>query len=223
MYDAQIQLMLFLRQQGIVCPMPVMNIYGKYHSTMKIGDSYHLVRLFEFIPGELVRHIECTPNVFYQVGELLGKINMSMRRFKHEAYETHRTIWMLDEFPEVSRFFYAVKDVAKQVLAQQVLDAFEKKVQTQLTHFARGIIHGDFNEYNLIAEKSSNSNVFKIIGAIDFGDSCLSYYVFELAIAIAYMLIQSNKLETAGYVIAGYGAFRKIPEKEMKVLKVKCS
>lgn len=54
----------------------------------------------------------------------------------------------------------------------------------------------------------------------DFGDTCYSYYVFELAIAMAYMMIQSKELSTGGLVIAGYGMIRNIPDHERKVLKV---
>lgn len=55
---------------------------------------------------------------------------------------------------------------------------------------------------------------------VDFGDTSYSYYVFELAIAMAYMLLQSKELLTGGLVIAGYSMMRNIPEDERKVLKV---
>lgn len=56
--------------------------------------------------------------------------------------------------------------------------------------------------------------------SLDFGDTSYSYYVFELAIAMAYMIIESKELSTGGLVIAGYGMIRSIPEHERKVLKV---
>lgn len=56
--------------------------------------------------------------------------------------------------------------------------------------------------------------------SLDFGDTSYSYYVFELAIAMAYMMIESKELSTGGLVIAGYGMIRNIPEHERKVLKV---
>lgn len=61
---------------------------------------------------------------------------------------------------------------------------------------------------------------FPLIHFLDFGDTSLSHYVFELAIAMAYMMIQSKELSTGGLVIAGYGMIRNIPEHERKVLKV---
>lgn len=62
--------------------------------------------------------------------------------------------------------------------------------------------------------------MFSLIQSLDFGDTSCSYYVFELAIAMAYMMIESKELSTGGLVIAGYGMIRNIPEHERKVLKV---
>lgn len=220
-FDAQTQMMLFLRQQGIECPKPVMNIFGKYHSVQKIGGGEHLVRLLEFLPGEIFAHVpNKTHFLFYQVGELAGRIDCALKRFTHDAYDTHKTLWMLDQLPEIKKFLYAVEDVQRQALVQQILDDFERNVLSQLNKLPRGIIHGDFNEHNIIVSKANEFNEYRVAGLIDFGDTSYSPYIFELAITIAYMILQSDDLETAGYIIAGYEMIRPISQKERKVLKV---
>lgn len=221
-FDAQTQMMLFLRQQGIECPKPVMNIFGKYHSVQIIGGTEHLVRLLEFLPGEIFAHVpNKTHFLFYQVGEWAGRIDCALKRFSHEAYKSYKSLWMLDQLPEIKKFLYAVEDSERQVLVQQVIDDFEQNVLNQLHKFAKGIIHGDFNEHNIIVSKANDSNEYRVAGLIDFGDTSYSPYVFELAITIAYMILQSDDLETAGYIIAGYEMVRPISHKERKVLKVR--
>lgn len=220
-FDAQTQMLLFLRQQGIECSKPVMNVFGKYHSVEHIGGSEHLVRLMEFLPGEIFAHVpNKTHYLFYQVGELAGRIDCALKRFKHDAYDTHKSVWMLDQLPELRKFVYAVEDVGRQALVRQIVDEFERDVLKHLKKFDSGIIHGDFNEHNIIVAKADHSNEYRVTGIIDFGDTSHSPYIFELAVTIAYMILQSDDLETAGYIIAGYEMVRPISQKERKALKV---
>ena len=46
-----------------------------------------------------------------------------------------------------------------------------------------GYIHGDFNEQNIIVDPQDN-----ILGVIDFGDSQKNPLVYDIAIAIMYMM-----------------------------------
>lgn len=223
-FDGQTQLILFLRQQGIECPKPVMNIFGKYNSIEKIGENSHLVRLLEFIPGRIFNDVLKTKHLFYQVGEFIAKIDSALKRFTHDAYENHKSIWSLESLPQLSKFLYAIDDPKKQGIVKEVLDEFNAKVLARADQFAKGVIHGDCNEHNIVVTKiAPESDEFRVTGIIDFGDTCKTLYVFELAITIAYMLLQSCELETAGYVIAGYQELRPIPHNERNVLKVKRS
>lgn len=220
-FHAQTQMLLFLRQQGIECPKPVMNVLGKYHSVQKIGEAQHLVRLLEYVPGEIIAHVpNKTHNLYYQVGELAGRIDGALKRFRHEAYDSYKSVWLLDQLPELKKILYVIEDLESQALVQQIIDQFQLSVLSQLDKLSKGIIHGDFNEHNIIVKKTNNSNEYRVAGLIDFGDTSYSPYIFELGITIAYMIMQSDDLETAGYVIAGYEMVHPILQMERKVLKV---
>ena len=70
-----------------------------------------------------------------------------------------------------------------------------------------GVIHGDFNEQNVIVRRDSESTSVAVVGVIDFGDSEHGPYVFELAIAIMYCMLQSrivDPVDVCGYLLAGY-------------------
>lgn len=221
LFDAQTQMMLFLRQQGIECPKPVMNVFGKYFSIQKIGGVQHLVRLLEYLPGEIfIKVPNKTHYLYYQVGELAARIDCALKRFVHDAYDSNKSVWMLAQLPELKKFLYAVDDSGRQALVQEVLDEFQQIVLNRMDKLEKGIIHGDFNEHNIIVSNSDDASEYRVHGLIDFGDTQYSLYIFELAVAIAYMLLQSNDLETAGYTIAGYEMVRPIPQKERKILKV---
>lgn len=61
---------------------------------------------------------------------------------------------------------------------------------------------------------------YRIEGIIDFGDIQYSYYVFELAITMAYAILISQDIRAGGIVLAGYTVNRRLPDDEYRLLKV---
>ena len=59
-----------------------------------------------------------------------------------------------------------------------------------------GIIHGDFNEQNILCNKDVTGEWY-VCAVLDFGDAHYSAYVFELAITMCYMMMQSCLLYTS--------------------------
>lgn len=116
-----------------------------------------------------------------------------------------------------------MKDQTKLEIVEEVIAAFEKKVIANDEIFEKGLIHGDFNEQNILVHlvgKTKAGTEHKISGIIDFGDTSESNLIFELAIAMAYMMILSKDVTSGGFVLAGYTSVRVIPEAEKKVLRV---
>lgn len=155
-----------------------MNIFGKYNSIEKIGDCTHLVRLLEYIPGRIFNEVLKTKHLFFQVGEFIAKIDLALKRFQHDAYDNHKSLWMMESVSQLPKFLYAVNDMEKQNLVQEVLNEFNKSVLGHTSDFAKGVIHGDCNEQNLVVTKATpESDEFRVAGIIDFGDTCNSLYV----------------------------------------------
>lgn len=71
-----------------------------------------------------------------------------------------------------------------------------------------GINHGDLNDHNILIESSKSAfgdAVYQVSGILDFDDMSYGYYVFELAITIMYMMIESkNPIQVGGHVLAGF-------------------
>lgn len=123
-----------------------MNIFGKHFSTVQGGESSHVVRLLEYQPGLIFANVPKTNNMYYQVGEFLARLDNALKYFQHDAYKRHKSLWMLDSIPKLNDFLSAVKDEEKRGTVEDVLVAFDKQVLANIDTFARGIIHGDFNE-----------------------------------------------------------------------------
>lgn len=123
-----------------------MNIFGKHFSMEDVGGASHVVRLLEYQPGTIFASVPKTNNMYYQAGEFVARLDNALKYFQHDAYKRHKSLWMLDSVPKLSDFLSAVKDEEKRGIVEEVLVAFEKNVLGHIDTFAKGIIHGDFNE-----------------------------------------------------------------------------
>lgn len=79
---------------------------------------------------------------------------------------------------------------------------------TKFHHFRECINHGDLNDHNILVESSKSAlgdTVYHVSGILDFDDMSYGYYVFEVAITIMYMMIESkNPIQVGGHVLAGF-------------------
>lgn len=125
---------------------------------------------------------------------------------------------MLESVKRLPEFIYAVNSEKRRKLIGEVLEEFAKRVVALSHNFERGLLHGDINEQNILVKKMNGE--WKISAILDFGDSHYGCYLYELALALTYMMLVSNSLEVPGYVLAGYLTHMNISEEEYSLLKV---
>lgn len=127
---------------------------------------------------------------------------------------------MFSSVPHLEEFVYVVNE-AHRGMVEEIIKQFQQEVLDRMDEFPKQIIHGDFNEQNILVSKNASSGDFKVIGFIDFGDSQKSCLLFELAIALTYIMLTTGQIETGGFFLGGYKMTRLIPPNELKVLKVR--
>src|SRR6266540_1492689 len=84
-----------------------------------------------------------------------------------------------------------------------------------------GIIHNDANNFNLLAGGGDDiySRDQNIVGLIDFGDMVYSYAISDLAVAIAYAILDKpDPLAVAAQIVKGYHAACPITKDELAAL-----
>ncbi|XP_014678890.1 PREDICTED: hydroxylysine kinase-like [Priapulus caudatus] len=151
-----------------------------------------------------------------------------MKDFHHDAYQTRDLIWSLQSTPRLVDFTFAVRDDECRELATEVIDTFTQTVVPCYPNMQRGLLHGDFNEQNIIVRPKPGTvdhaqPEYQVAGFIDFGDSHRSYYVFELAVLIAHVMLKNGGIgliEVGGHVIAGYFSVKPLSDLEFDLLKV---
>ncbi|XP_049787656.1 hydroxylysine kinase isoform X1 [Schistocerca cancellata] len=221
--DGQTELLLYLEEQGFVCPVPVKNLKGEFYSKETISDKEHAVRLLKYQPGSLFHEIPVTNQLLQQAGNYIAQLDLAMQGFQHTGFENRKNIWLLQHCPLVLKLLFAVPNENNKSLVTEVIKSFEEIVLRNQEKLEKGLIHGDFNEQNILVSKGSENDIWDICGILDFGDSHVSFYIFELSIAVCYMILQAKELDpfTAGrHVISGYTKIKRLPERELELLKI---
>lgn len=212
------------------------SLTGEYCLIWKFKSGEHLIRLLEYIDGTILCKIPCTSKIFYDSGRYIANLdnvlkvstnclllitipgNKIFQSFDHTAYHQYNSLWKMNNIPKLNEYLFAVKDEENKKLAEQIIENFKTRVLETNQKFEQGIIHGDFNEQNIIVQKVNGE--WEIDSILDFGDTHHSCYLYELAIAMTYMILQGNDVDVGGHVLAGYLICRDIPEHETRLLKV---
>ncbi|XP_036140012.1 hydroxylysine kinase isoform X2 [Monomorium pharaonis] len=218
--EAQTELMIFLNQRNVCCPLPVKNVNGAYFSLeiLKSENTMekYAVKLLVYRPGELLYNVKLNEELLRNVGSFTARIDEILMGFNHPAYDDHKSLWMLSSVPRVQQFTYVIKSSFDKQLVHDVIVSFQREVLSIMDQLEQTIIHGDLNEQNIIVTPDGKD----IAAVIDFGDCHKTCRVFELAIVLCYMILQTADVGMGKYVVEGYEEVKKLTDTEKKILKI---
>ncbi|XP_072179705.1 hydroxylysine kinase-like [Diadema setosum] len=239
------EVLLTLKEAGIPCTVPLTNVEGKHISLEKLSfqnrdtgkdeAGMFLVRLMKFIPGQFIGSTSLlTGKMCYEAGQLLGQLSLAFQKYDGDlsefALHAEEFIWSIRSMPRVEQYLHLVQDDTHKELVKEVIHAFKEKVLGQEHKFTRGLIHGDFNDYNILVkeEKSLSSHQCSdakdkdVVGILDFDDMVYSSIVYDVATAIMYIMQCSNlehkPLKSGGLLLAGYLSKQCLSEEEFGVI-----
>lgn len=218
--EAQNEMLMFLNERKIKCPLPIRNMKGGYYALESLNEERpeerYVVRLLIYRPGELLHRTQISDTLLKNVGAFAARLDNVLMDFSHPAYDSHKTLWMLTSVPKLHQFTYSVKCTGDRELVTEVILAFENDVLQVTPQLEHGIIHGDLNEQNILVNEDGTD----LKAVIDFGDSTKTCLIFELAIAMCYMMLHTGNISAGKFVLQGYQSVRRLTELEKRILKV---
>ena len=206
--DAQNDAMTHLASRLSFCPRVIFTQSGVGITQVETRTAQHYVRLVSYIEGVTFADSNQTPRLLLSLGKRLGEFSRALSDFDRPAF--HREFhWDLKNgLKIVDRYSQLISD--KELRLQ--VETFRKRFDSEL-QLPSGIIHGDANDHNILAHDE------EIVGLIDFGDMVFSYRVGELAIALAYIVLdKTDPLTTAKLVVAGYLSEVRLNHDEIEAL-----
>jgi Ser/Thr protein kinase RdoA (MazF antagonist) len=155
----------------------------------------HRLRVLTWIDGTVLA--ECTPRgeaLLESIGASMARVDLALAELAHPAM--HRVLQWDLRHAGIARVHAAL---LPDMWRERVETAFARWEQLDWTSLRHGVIHGDANDNNVLAERD------RMTGLLDFGDMVHTAVVCELAVAVAYaMLGERDPLAAAGAVIRGY-------------------
>jgi len=179
-----------------------------------VGFQGHFVRLMNYIPGVPLAEV-CAPpwsagpwrrfgqsagkparskDLLRDLGRKLGQLSYALAEFDHPA--VHR-----DSYWDLASGNRIIDEHAPLIKKSDLRElVFKCRIYSGL-ELRKSVIHGDANDYNVLVDPER----MVVTGLLDFGDMVYSYTVGDLAIAIAYAVLDKpDPRAAAAEIIEGY-------------------
>ncbi|XP_038073828.1 uncharacterized protein LOC119741939 [Patiria miniata] len=257
--QAETDVLLHLTESGIPCPTPVKNLSGDYLSLEEIVDKSgkqptglkFIVRMLVFLPGTIVRELyqpgtTVPDKCFYTMGQFLATIDKALLDFQGPSIaplekKAREFRWSPNCIPLVRDILWAVTDVEKRKLAEEVLEELETQVAPKMADLRRCVLHTDFNDMNIVRQQdgpapsetqwhtaggldipANQDSWLGDLGVIDFSDIVYSNLLFDAGNSLAYMMMSQphgDPLVSGAHFLAGYNSVLPLTSTEMSLLR----
>ncbi|MBN2398802.1 MAG: aminotransferase class III-fold pyridoxal phosphate-dependent enzyme [Candidatus Aminicenantes bacterium] len=223
MLETQNQVLRHLEKRLSFCPRVVAAQNGKFIAEMVTADSNrHFVRLLSYLPGRPLATVKKhRAGLMVDLGRRLGEISraladMDIPGFRRDFH------WNLAQASElITEYLPLVKDPSLHDLLEKGLVDFIRHAGPLLPALRCSVIFNDANDHNILVGGAEDllGRDPHVTGVIDFGDMVYSYTVGDLAVAIAYAVLDKpDPLSVAVQVVSGFHAVFPVEEKELAVL-----
>ena len=181
-------------------------------ATIKAEDGReHFVRLLTWLDGvcfaEAKQHDR---KLLSSLGRGLGQMDAALAQFDHSA--THRSFYWDLRKATLARQLIGLLPDSRRPLVERFFDQWEK---IDWSHLRFSIIHNDANDYNILVNESEQ----RVSAILDYGDVVYSATVCNLAVALAYvMLDKPDPIGAAAQVVAAYQETFPLAESEVDAL-----
>jgi len=173
----------------------------------------HLVRAVSFLPGLPYATVPHTDALRHGLGRFMGRLSKGLHSFGHPAAHRPDFLWNLDGAQRVQEWAADITDDEDRTAVEAAFRRHQQRVVPLLPHLRGAVVHHDANDYNVLVDRGTVS------GLIDFGDMVFARQVNELAVTLAYALLDVNDVVAAGRsVISGYVAEFPLTDDELRVV-----
>lgn len=162
------------------------------------GISRHAVRLLTYLPGELYSAATSSPALLASLGSFMGRLSRALRGFGHPAAFRPGFLWNLDEAIAVKPWLADIAPERRDLVARSFA-RYEARVLPRLALLRGAVLHQDANDNNIVIDAATST----VSGLIDFGDMTHGRQVNELAVTLAYALLDVDDVYASAAPLIG--------------------
>ena len=218
--DAQQAALTHVAPHVSVCPRVIPAANGQRVSTVTGTDGReHLMWAVSYLPGIALGNVKYKSRALLEdFGRSIATLGRSLATFDHPAI--HRDFYwdLANARSIVDEYRALISDATLGAAIDTLVDRFDRHVR--LDQLPRRAVHADLNDYNVLVGGSlRHPDAMRVSGIVDFGDMVHSYGVGDLAIAAAYMLLDSiDPLATLAALVRGHTSVSRLSEDELQAL-----
>jgi len=239
------ELLICLARNKLIVPQSIPKLRNCSEDQLGICKYIKKENLSEHFNDELLTYVEGKIlgneifkepdfiNLSYNFGRYAALFHNHAKEIKNEEFGLKaNSVWFTQNSLQIRAKTHLVEDPLERKVVDYVLEDFEENVISNLHKLERGIIHGDLTDLNvlLISSTTAISNditdemCLQSFGAFDFEDSHFGYFVFEMTVAMAYVITKAareghvNPWKYGGRFMRGYMSRHDLSESELAVV-----
>ncbi len=221
--DAQQRALAHLTPKLATTPRVVPAADGSSLVAITLPDGKrHFVWAITWLDGRpLATAVRRSAELWRDFGREIGRLDAALADFDDPAI--HRDFyWDLANgrsIVESSR--QLLTDATLRRALDRLIAQFDERTAPRLADLPRAAIHNDLNDHNVLVgvEDDVERSGQRIAGIVDFGDMVHSYRVGNLAIAIAYAVLETlDPLTVASAILRGYSTELELSSVELEAL-----
>ncbi len=178
-----------------------------------IVEEGQIYRLLSFVEGDFLGDVPHTTELSKSIGVFLADMDHILATFHNSALVGKQTQWDLKLFKKNRKYLSYIVNPKDRNLVDYFFMQFDEHIYPLQDELRQSIIYNDANHWNVLTKNGVLS------GIIDFGDSCYSWVINEVAIALTYIMMEKNDpLAIATPLIEGYHSRYPLKEEEISIL-----
>ncbi len=215
--DMQAAVLAHLARLGATgIPRIVPTRSGGPMAEITINGVAHHVRLVTWLDGTLLSQSPRSAAQLHNLGRFMGELTRHLQGFGHPAAFRPDFVWSLDHVARLRPWTEAIADPADRARVEALFDRYEARIAPRLAGLRASVLHQDANDHNVITDPADPE---RITGLIDFGDMAFGRTINELAITLAYAILDTDDIYGAmRSVIGGFAAEFPITEDEAELV-----
>jgi 4-aminobutyrate aminotransferase-like enzyme/Ser/Thr protein kinase RdoA (MazF antagonist) len=219
--EAQNAVMEHVAELGYL-PRVIRSVNGEVIESINVNGRSHFARLVSYVDGTpmgtVKRH---SSELMFDLGRKLGELDSVLVGF--DSFAFHRDFhWDFANGQAIIRKnLKLIKDKKLRMMVMSLVENFETFTAPLLPLLPKSIIYNDANDYNVLVGGGTDlySRNQSVTGFIDLGDMVHSYTVGDLAIAIAYAILDKpDLLAVAAEIVKGYNSAFELTDDEVASL-----
>ena len=219
---AETEVIDFLYNKTGLTPKVIPNLKGELISSYAWKDNNYIVRMISFINGKVLGKVKHrSDELLFDLGKSVGTIDKRLLDFRNDSFKRDFLWDIANGLNIITQYSPLINDAELKEAVLKISENYSKNVRPLENSLRKSIIYNDANDYNILLGPDNNvySNYQKVSGIIDFGDMVYSYTAADLAVTIAYVILnEESPLKCAAEIVKGYHSVNPLTDAEIKVL-----